>query len=176
MGVHGPAHCPPHLRSSRAQLLRIEPDHSGFDDDPPRSKPARGISLPPAVPPLPSKRGNDLRAPATRVEPTRPASFPATGRTYPLRIATCLADCDLDLLEERLRPRIDACSIAARSPWSEPEILTLIACHDATIDLGKRRHKSCRASIASDRTSAHDGEEIAGLILDAHCEPHRSED
>ena len=31
----------------------------------------------------------------------------------PLRIATCLADCDLDLLEERLRPRIDAYSTVA---------------------------------------------------------------
>ncbi|WP_275187779.1 hypothetical protein [Bradyrhizobium sp. CSA112] len=29
MGVNGPAHRPAHLRSSRAPLLRIEPDHPG---------------------------------------------------------------------------------------------------------------------------------------------------
>src|SRR5438132_1046436 len=113
MGVHGPAHRPAHLRNSRAPLLRFEPDYPGFDDDPPRSKPARGISLPAPLLTRPRKGGNDLRTSATRVEPTRPASFPATGRAHPLRIATCLADCDLDLLEERLRPRIDACSTVA---------------------------------------------------------------
>src|SRR2546430_9177335 len=113
MGVHGPAHRPAHLRSSRAPLLRIEPDHPGFDDDPTRSKPARGISLQAPLLTRPRKGGHDLRTSATRVEPTRPASFPATGRAHPLRIATCLADCDLDLLEERLRPRIDACSTVA---------------------------------------------------------------
>jgi hypothetical protein len=113
MGVHGPAHRSAHLRSSRAPLLRIEPDHPGLDDDPPRSKPARGSSLPAPLLTRPRKGGHDLRTSATRVEPTRPASFPATGRAHPLRIATCLADCDLDLLEERLRPRIDACSTVA---------------------------------------------------------------
>jgi hypothetical protein len=113
MGVHGPAHRPAHLRSSRAPLLRIEPDHPGLDDDPPRSKPARGISLPASLLTRPRKGGHDLRTSATRVEPTRPACFPATGQAHPLGIATCLADCDLDLLEERLRPRIDACSTVA---------------------------------------------------------------
>jgi hypothetical protein len=116
MGVHGPAHRSPHLRTSRAPLLRIEPDHPGLDHHSPRPEAACGISLPPTLRARPSERGNDFRAPAARVEPARP-SFPAAGRsrsrTHPLRIATCLADCDLDLLEERLRPRIDACSTVA---------------------------------------------------------------
>jgi len=44
---------------------------------------------------------------------------------------------DLDLREERLRPRIDPLSAAARSTRPDPKILTLITCHDATIDIGK---------------------------------------
>ena len=83
MGVHGPAHRPAHLRTSRAPPLRIEPDHPGLDDDPPRSKAARGISLPATVPTLPRKRGNDLRTSAARVEPARPASFPAAAIALP---------------------------------------------------------------------------------------------
>ena len=180
MGIDGPAHRPAHLRTPCAPRLRIEPDHPRLDHHPPRPEAACGISLPPTVPALPSKRGNDLRAPATRVEPACPSSFPAAARSrsraYPSRIAARLADRDLDLLEERLRPRIDRGSTVARPTRSDPEILTLIPCHDATIDIGKSRHKSCRASIASNRINAHDGEQIAGLLLDAHCERHRSED
>jgi hypothetical protein len=141
MGVHGPAHCPAHLLSSRAPLW-IEPDHPCLDDDPPRSEPTCGISLPPTV--LPSKRGDDLRTPAARVEPARP-SFPAAARSrsgaYPARITTRFADRDLDLLEKRLGPRIDACSPVAGPARSNPEILALITCHDATIHIGKRRYK-----------------------------------
>ena len=117
MGIDGPAHRPAHLRTPCATPLRIEPDYPGFDNDPPRSKPACGISLPPTVPALPSKRRNDLRAPAAGVEPARHSSFPAAARsrskTHPPRIAARLADRDLDLLEERLRPRIDARSTIA---------------------------------------------------------------
>jgi hypothetical protein len=174
MGIDGPAHRRAHLRTP-CDTLRIEPDHPCFHHHTPGPEAACGISLPPTVPTLPSKRSNDLRASATRVEPTRPASFPATGRAHPLWIATCLPDCDLDLLEERLRPRIDARSTVARPTRSDPKIFAVITCHDATIGLGKSRHKSFRAPIASNRTSAHDGEEIAGLLLDAHCERHRSE-
>ena len=180
MGVHCPAHGSAHLRTPCATSPRIEPDHPCLDHHPSRPEAACGISLPPTVLAVPSKRGDDLRAPASRVEPGRPSSFPAAtrsrSRAYPPRIAARLADRDLDLLEEQLRPRIDTRSTVARPARSDPEFLTLITCHDATIDLGKRRHKSCRAAIASDRTSAHDGEEIAGLLLDAHCERHRSED
>jgi hypothetical protein len=97
--------------------LRIEPDHPCLDHHSPGPEAACGISLPPSVPALPGKRGNDLRAPAARVEAARPSSFPAAARSrsrgYPPGIATRLADCDLDLLEERLRPRIDACSWCA---------------------------------------------------------------
>jgi hypothetical protein len=117
MGIDGPAHRPAHLRPPCATALRIEPDHPCFDHHSPGPEATCGISLPPAVRTLPSKRGNDLRASAARVEPARPSSFPAAARSrsraYPLRIATCLADCDLDLLEERLRSRIDACSTVA---------------------------------------------------------------
>jgi hypothetical protein len=95
---------------------------------------------------LPSERGDDFRAPAAHVEPARPSSFPAAAwsrsRAYPPRIAARLADRDLDLLEERLRPRFDPRPTAARSTRSDPEILTLITCHDATIDIGKSRYKS----------------------------------
>jgi hypothetical protein len=178
MGIHGPAHCPAHLRSSPAPLLRIEPDDPCFHHHPPRPEAACGISLPPTA--LPRKRGDDLRTAAPRVEPARPASFPAAARlrsrAYPPGVATRLADRDLDLPEERLRPRIDACSTNAGSTGPDPEIFALITRHDATIDIGKNRHKSCRASIASNRNGAHDGEEIAELLLDAHCERHRSED
>ena len=117
MGIDGLVHRPARLRASCATPLRIEPNHPSFDHHPPGPEAACGISLPLTVPALLSKRGNDLRAPATRVEPARPSSFPAAARSrsraYPLRIATCLADCDLDLLEERLRSRIDACSTVA---------------------------------------------------------------
>jgi hypothetical protein len=160
--------------------LRIEPDHPCFDHHPPRAEAACGISLPPTVPTLPSKRGNDFRAAAARVEPARPSSFPAAARSssgaYPSRIATRLADCDLDLLEERLRPRIDPRSAAARSARPDPKIFALITCHDATIDIGKRRHKSNRTSIASNRIIAHDSEQTAWLFLGAHCERHLSQD
>jgi hypothetical protein len=162
MGVHSPAHRRAHLRSPRAPLLRIKPHDPGLDHHPPRPEAACRISLPPTVPNLPSKRGHDLRAPATRVEPARPSSFPADvrsrSRAYPPRIAARLADRDLDLLEERLGARIDTSSAAAGLARSDPEILTVIACHDATIDIGKSRHKSCRALIASNRINAQDSE------------------
>ena len=126
-----------------------------------RKRPAESLCHPPS-PPWPSERGNDLRAPAARVEPARPSSFPAAARSrsraYPPRITTSLADCDLDLLEKRLRPRIDAGSPVAGPARSDPEILTLITCHDATIDIGKSRRKRCRALIASNRVIAHAGE------------------
>ena len=152
MGIDGPAHCPAHLRRPCALRLRIEPDHPCLDHHAPRPEAACGISLPSTVRTLPSKRGNDLGAPAARVEPAAPSSFPAAARSrsraYPPRITSRLADCDLDLLQERLRPPINPCSIATRSTWSDPEILTVIACHEATIDIEKRRHKSRQASIA----------------------------
>jgi hypothetical protein len=180
MSIDGPAHRRTHLRRPRAPRLRIEPDHPCLDHHAPRPEAASGISLPPTVPALPSKRGNDLRAPAACVEPARPSSFAAATRSrcraYPPGIAARLADRDLDLPEEWLRPRIDTCSTVARWTRSDSKIFALIKCHDATIDIGKSRHKSCRASIASNRIDARDGEEIAGLLLDAHCERHRSQD
>src|SRR5271156_1135911 len=160
MGVDCPAHCPAHLRRPRALRLRIEPDDPCFDHYSPRPEAACGISLPRTLPALPSERSNDLRAPAARVEPARGSSCPAVARSrsraYPPRIAARLANCDLDLLEERPRPRIDTCSTVAGPARSDPEILTVIACHDATFDIGKSRHKSCKASIASNRINAHD--------------------
>jgi hypothetical protein len=180
MGIDSPAHGPAHLRRPRALRLQIEPDHPCFHHHPPRPEAACGISLPPTVRALPSERGNDLRASAARVEPARPSSFPAAGRSrcraYPTRIAACLADRDLDLFEERLRPPIDACSTVAGPARSDPKILTVVACHDATIDIGKSRHKSCRALIASNRINAHDSEKIAWLRLGAHCERRLSQD
>src|SRR5271168_2829196 len=134
MGIDGPAHRPAHLRTPCATPLRIEPDHPGLDNDPPRSKPACGIFLPPTVPALPSKRRNDLRTPTAGVEPARPSSFPGAvrsrSRTYSPRIAARLANRDLDLLEERLRPRIDTWSTVSGPARSDLEILTLITCHD----------------------------------------------
>jgi hypothetical protein len=166
MRIHGRARRPAHLRSSHAPPLRIEPDHPAPNDDPPRSKPACGIPLPASVPIRPRKRSHDLRTSAARIEPARLASFLAAARSrfraYPPRIATRLADCDLDLLEERLRPRIDTCSTVAGPARSDRKIFALITCHDATIDIGKSRHKSCRASIASNRIDAHDDEEQRG--------------
>jgi hypothetical protein len=141
MGIDGPAHRPAHLRAPCATPLRIEPDHPRLDHHSPRPEAACGISLPPTVLAMPSKRGDDLRAPAPRVEPARPSSFPAAARSwsraYPPRIAARLADRDLDLLEERLGARIDARSPVAGPARSDPEILTLITCHDATIDIEK---------------------------------------
>jgi len=160
--------------------LRIEPDHPCLDHHSPGPEAACGISLPPTVPALPSKRGNDPRAAAARVEPARPSSFLAAARSrsraYPPRIATRLADCDLNLLEERLAARIDPRATAARPTRSDPEILTVIACHDATIDIGKSRRKSGRALIASNRINAHDSEQTAWLLLDAHCGRRLSQD
>ena len=37
-------------------------------------------------------------------------------------------------------------------------------------------YKTCRASIASNRVTAHDGKQTAALPIDAHCERHRCED
>lgn len=180
MGVHGPAHCNAHLRSPRAPPLRIEPDNPGFDHHTPRPEAACGISLPPTVPALPGKRGNDLRTPAACIEPARRSSFPAAARSRsradPSRIAAGFADCDLDLFQKRLAARIDPRATAARPTRSDPKILTVIACHDATIDTGKSRHKSCRALIASNRIKAHDSELTAGLLLDAHCGRRLSQD
>src|SRR5439155_26312085 len=64
VSVHGPAHRRAHLWTPCATPLRIEPDDPGLDDDPPRSKPRYGISLPASLPTPPSKRGQDLRTPA----------------------------------------------------------------------------------------------------------------
>jgi len=180
MAINGPAHRPAHLGSSRTPLLRIESDHPRLDYHSPGPEAAGGISLPPAIHGLPSKRGNDLRTPAARVKPARPSSFPASARsrcrTYPAGIAACLADCDLDLLQKRLAARIDPRATPARPTKSYPEILTVIACHDATIDIGKSRRKSCRALIASNRINAHDSEQTAWLLLDAHCGRRLSQD
>jgi hypothetical protein len=117
MGIDSPADRRSHLRTPRATPLGIEPHDPRLDHHSPGSEAACGISLPPTLPALPSKRGHDLRAPAARVEPARPCSFPAAARSHSRadlpRIAARLADCDFDLLEERLRPRIDACSTIA---------------------------------------------------------------
>jgi len=96
--------------------------------------------------------------------------------TYPARIAACLSDGDLDLLEERLGPWIDARPAATRATRPHPKIFAFIPCHDQTIGNGTSPHKTCRASIASNRVNAHDGEQTAALLIDAHCERHRSED
>jgi hypothetical protein len=105
VGVHGPTHRRAHLRTPCASRLRIEPNHPCLDDDPSRSEAACGISLPPSVRPLPRKRGDDLRASTSRVEPACSSSFPAGARSrsraYPTRIAACLADRDLDLFQKR---------------------------------------------------------------------------
>src|SRR5262245_49290700 len=117
MGIDRPAYRPARLRTSRALPLRIEPNHSGLDHNTTGAEATCGIPLPPSVLAMPRKRGNDLRSPAARVEAARPSSFPAAARsrsgTYPPRIATRFADRDLDLFEEWLRPRIDACSAVA---------------------------------------------------------------
>src|SRR5579872_2379269 len=156
MGIHRPAHRPAHLRPPCAPRLRIEPDHPCFDHHPPRAEAACGISLPPTVPTPPSERGNDFRAAAARVEPARPSSFPGTprsrSRAYPPGIAARLADCDLDRVEDRLRLLIDPRSPVAGPARSDPEILTVIACHETTIDIGKSRHK---APPSSDRIKSH---------------------
>ena len=141
MGVPGPAHRPAHLRAACAPRLRIEPHHPRLDHHSPRPEAACGISLPITVRARPSERGNDLRAPAARVEPTRPSSFPAAARSrsraYPPGIAACLADRDLDLLEERLRSRVNPRSATARSTRPDFKFFAFVTCHDATIDVGK---------------------------------------
>ena len=159
MGVDGSAHRRPHLRTARAPALRIELDHPGLDDHATCAEAAGGILLPASVPTLPRQCGSDLRTAAARVEPACPSSFRPWSVSYPARIAACPADRDFDLLEERLRPRIDPCSSAARPTRLDSKIFALIPCHDATIDAGTSPYKSCRSSIASDRSHAHHGEQ-----------------
>ena len=137
MGVHRPAHGCAHLRRPGAPPLRIELDHRCLDHHTTRTKAARGIPLPTPVPSLSRKRDNDLRAPAPRVETACPSVFPGAirscSRTYAAGIATRLADRDLDLLEERLGPRIDACSTTAGPPRPDPKFFALISRHRETI-------------------------------------------
>jgi hypothetical protein len=116
VSIDGPPYRRTHLRTASAPL-RIEPDNPGLDHHPSCPEAASGISLPSTVLAMPRKRGDDFRASAARVEPAWPSSFPAVSRsrsrTYPAGIATRLADGDLDLFEERLRPRVDACATIA---------------------------------------------------------------
>ena len=146
MGIDGSAHRPAHLRTPRALSLWIDPDHPGLDHHPSRAEATGRISLPRTIAALLSKRGNGLCAPAARVEPARPASFPAIGRArsraYPPRIGACLAHRDLNLLEERLRPRIEPRSTSVGPPRPDPKILTLIPRHSETIDMEMSPHKS----------------------------------
>ena len=166
MGVHRSAHCGPHL-GPRAKPLRIEPDHPCLDHHTTRAKAARGIPLPASVSTLLRKRGDDLRASAAGIEPPRAPSFPATARsrpsTYAAGIATRLADCDLDLLEERLGAWVDARSIAAGPSRPDPKIFALIFRHGETIDIEMSPRKSFRASIASNRVNAQHGEQTRAL-------------
>jgi hypothetical protein len=160
--------------------LRIEPDHPCLDHHTARTEAARGISLPTSVPTFPRKRGNDLRASAARIEPTCASSFPAIARsrprTYAAGIATCLADRDWDLLEERLGAQIDARATTAGPPRPDLKILALIPCHGETIDIEMSPRKSCRVSIASNRANAQRGEQTAGTLIEAHCGSHRLKD
>jgi hypothetical protein len=114
--------------------------------------------LPASLPTLARKRGNDLRAPAARVEAACASSFPATAQwrhsTYATGIATCLADRNLDLLEERLGARIDVRSTAAGPSGPDPKIFALILCHGETIDVETNPRKSCQTSIVSNRVNA----------------------
>ena len=138
-----------------------------------RAEAARGIPLPASVCTLSMKRGNDLRAPTAGIEPACAPTFPATARscfrTHAAGIASRLADRDLDLLDERLDARIDARSIAAGPPGPDPKIFALISRHGETIDIETTPHKSCQASIASNRANAWQGEQTAGTLLGAHC-------
>jgi hypothetical protein len=176
MGVHGPAHRSAHLRSSRAPALRVEPDHRCLDHHTTRAEAARGIPLPPSVPTLSGKRGHGFCAPAASIEPACAYSFPSRCRTYATGIAPCLADRDLDLLEERLSARIDARSTIARPPRPDPKIFALIACHGETIDVETSPHKSRRAGVASNRVNAQGSEPTAGTLIRTHCGSRRLKD
>ena len=103
--------------------------------------------MPTSVPTLSGKRGDGLSAASTRVEPACASSFPATAgslpSTYAVGIATRPTHRDLDLLEERLRPRIDACPPVAEPPRPDPKFFALIPRHSGTIDIEMSLHKSC---------------------------------
>jgi hypothetical protein len=146
MGVHSLAYGRAHLRCPCAPPLRIELDHQRPDHHPPGGEAARGISLPGSVRTVSSERGHDLRAPAAGIEPVCASSFPAAARlhsrTYAAGIAPRLAHRDLNLLEERLRPRIEPRSTTAGPPRPDPKIFALIPRHSETTDIEMCPHKS----------------------------------
>jgi hypothetical protein len=146
------------LRTARALPWRIESGHPGLDDRATGAEAAGGILLPASVPTLPGQCGSDLRTAAARIEPASPSSLPAVPRSesvsYAARIAACLANRDVDLLQKRLLARIDPRSSAARPTRLDLKIFAFIRCHDGTIDVGTSSYKSCRGSIASTRIMA----------------------
>jgi hypothetical protein len=147
VGIHCAAHSCAYLGSPHTFPLRTKPDHPCLDHHTTRAEAACGVALPTSVPTLSGKRGEGLSAAATRVEPACASSFPATAgslpSTYAAGIATRLTHRDLDLLEERLRPRIDTRSTVARPPRPDSKILALIPRHSDTIDIEMSLHKSC---------------------------------
>jgi hypothetical protein len=87
MSIHSLADDTSHFRSTGTPPLRIEPDHPCLHDQTPRPKAACGIPLPPSLPALLRKRGNDLRTPAAGIEaacsPSLTAAHRSRSRTYP---------------------------------------------------------------------------------------------
>ena len=139
-----------------------------------RKRPAESLCHPPSWP----RRGSEATTFAPRPRalnwPVLPPSRPPSDRgPEPIRrgsppaLRTATWTCLRNGCVRRLM----------RAPArSDPEILALITCHDATIDIETSPHKSRQASIASHRINAHDGKRTAGLLLRAHCERHRSAD
>ena len=73
----------------------------------------------------------------------------------PGRIAAGFAHSGLDLLEKRLRPRIEARPAIADPPWPDPEIIAVIFRHGQTIGARHGAHKATKHAIVSSRRPGH---------------------
>jgi hypothetical protein len=171
MGVHGPAHRPAHLRRPSSAPLRIALTITRRT----RKRPAESrCQLP-----FPLSRENEATtfAPRPRAlkRPVLPRFRPSPNRSPradPPRITTRSADCDLDLLQERLGSRISACSTTAGPPRSDSKFFVLIFRHAETIDVEKSSHKSCehrshqiaRTHTMANKRRALSSTHIAGAI------------
>src|SRR5208283_1640023 len=134
MGIRRLARHAAHLRAARS-ALGIEFDYPRLDDDPPRAKPAGGVSLPAAT--ILREGCHHFRAPASRVEPAASFSFPAARRcrspAYSIGVAASLANGDLDLPDKGQRARVDARSAASGPPRLDIKIVSVIACHECRL-------------------------------------------
>jgi len=152
MGIRRLARRAAHLRAARS-ALRVEFDYPRLDDDPPRAKPAGGVSLPAAT--ILWEGCHHLRAPASGVEPAASFPFSATRRCRspadPIGVAASLANGDLDLPDKGRRARVDARSAASGPPRLDVEIVSVIACHKGRIGSRFSIRKMSRTPIVVKR-------------------------